>query len=66
MSTPCNREACVLRLERIAASAKILADQMRKRDWYDNVREGAAHIQSDATYVYEAVLNDTGWAAGDR
>jgi hypothetical protein len=62
----CNREVCALRLERLSASAKILADEMRKHVWYSEARDAARQIAADANYVFNEVTNDHGWEAGDR
>jgi hypothetical protein len=66
MSRPCNREACALRLERLAASAKILAEQLRRHVWYDDARQTATQIHADAAYVNEQISGDKAWEAGDR
>lgn len=69
MNEPCNREACALRLERLAASAKILADQLRLRNnsiWYNDAKGAAGQIRADAEYVYKSVASDGAWEAGDR
>lgn len=66
MSQRCNREACALRLERIAASAKLLAEELRSHIWYDDAQQAAAQIYADAKYVYDQIDGDGAWAAGDR
>lgn len=66
MSKPCNREACALRLERVAATAKLLAADLRKHCWYDDARISATQIYADATVVYEQVMDDKAWEAADR
>jgi hypothetical protein len=66
VSRPCNREACALRLERIAASAAILANDLRKHVWYDDARQQATQIHADAQYVQEQIDGDKAWEAGDR
>jgi hypothetical protein len=66
MSKPCNREACALRLERLSASAKILAEDLRKHTWYDDARRAAHTIREDAEYVHNAIDMDRAWEAGDR
>ena len=66
MSGKCDKEECVLRLERIAASAKILANQIRRNDWHQNVLPAARQIAADASTVCGQVEGDTAWAAQDR
>jgi hypothetical protein len=66
MSKPCNREACALRLERLAASAKILAEQLRGHVWYEEALKQAAQIHDDAQIVHEQICGDKAWEAGDR
>ena len=67
MSERCDREACVLRLERIAASAKILAGQLKSgKVWYREAKEAADQIHDDAQYVNQSISSDTAWEAGDR
>ena len=62
----CNREACALRLERLAASAAILAKDLRTHVWYDEANRSATAIKADADYVYAQIAGDRGWEAGDR
>jgi len=66
MSKPCNREACALRLERLAASAAILSKELRTHVWYQDAAKASAQILDDAKYVAESVYNDKAWEAGDR
>lgn len=66
MSKPCNREACVLRLERLAASAKLLAEGLKTHIWYEEARDQAAAIHADAQIVHEQIAGDKAWEAGDR
>lgn len=65
MST-CDRKDCILRLKRIAVSAELLAKDMERNDWHDNVSSAAQRIASDATLVSESINRDTSWAASDR
>jgi hypothetical protein len=65
MST-CNREACALRLERLAASATILAKDLRTGTWHQAAVGQATVIKDDAQYVHAAISGDGTWAAGDR
>lgn len=66
MSKPCNREACILRLERLAANAKLLAKELATRCWYDDAKRMANQLPEDANYVQQAIADDHGWEAGDR
>lgn len=67
MSERCDREACVLRLERIAASARILAGQLKSgKLWYQDALEGARALHGDTEYVLHRVADDKTWEAGDR
>ncbi len=66
MSKPCNREACALRLERLSASAKILAEDLRKHMWYDEAQQAATQIHADAEYVQRQIDGDKAWEEGDR
>lgn len=66
MSKSCDREACALHLDRIAASAALLAKAMRSRPWYDDTLRAAQVIHADAEYVLHHVADDKGWQAGDR
>jgi len=66
VSKPCNREACALRLERLAASAAIMAKDMRTHLWYEDALKSAHAIHEDAQYVLHQVADDKSWEAGDR
>lgn len=66
MSRTCNREACQLRLERVAAGAKLLAKDINRHIWYSEALEQARAIAADANNVLEQIENDKSWEAGDR
>ena len=62
-----DREELIARLERISASAKLLAKKLTTgKVWYETVKSEASLIRCDAMDVHNAIAADDAWAAGDR
>ena len=62
----CDIEECILRLERISSSAKLLKTSLKNHDWYDNVKKEILQISNDVEKVADSILNDKNWESGDR
>jgi hypothetical protein len=61
-----NREDIAIRLDRMAATAKILANQIRIGCYHSNASDSVKILSEDVEYVKKHISNDRGWSAGDR
>lgn len=62
----CDREACILRLERLAASASIMAKEMKFKPWHNDMLIESERLANDANIIKKMISEDTSWAAADR